>query len=355
MRKLCVILLALILAVGICAAAAEENAAKIRIPEGTEIPEDLENPDDPVELGAWEIPFARPGDDHWYIYAHTEDGVLLGLALYRPEDPDAEYVTLPDGVEMIIPGFFEQMPNIKRVRIPKSVRTLSMQCFAGVHRDFVIECEPGSYAERFALEYGFQYDNGEKKAIGWQISDPEEKVKWVVANYIREDMSEREKARAMHNWIITNSHYWSDGDSPESRESNMLLSEGWGVCEAYSFVYYRLLKEAGMAVAWFTGGTEPGETANHMWNLVRIDGQWLHVDCTWDDPTNGPPDKPCVSGQERELYFLKTDGEMSADHYWEDEYSADRGRMFSFWDPEAGREMMRDSWDADFGYMPNEE
>ena len=159
--------------------------------------------------------------------ALTEDGVLLGLALHRPEDPDAEYVTLPDGVEMIIPGFFEQMPNIKRVRIPKSVRTLSMQCFAGVHRDFVIECEPGSYAEGFALEYGFQYDNGEKKAIGWQIGDPEEKVKWVVANYIREDMTEREKARAMHNWIITNSHYLSDGDSPESRESNMLLSEGF--------------------------------------------------------------------------------------------------------------------------------
>ena len=74
------------------------------------------------------------------------------------------------------------------------MNNLSMQCFEGVHRDFVIECVPGSYAEAFALEHGFQYDNGEKQVIGWTITDPQEKIKWVVANYIREDMTEREKA-----------------------------------------------------------------------------------------------------------------------------------------------------------------
>ncbi|MNE93381.1 hypothetical protein D3C80_1912290 [compost metagenome] len=23
---------------------------------------------------------------------------------------------------------------------------------------------------------------------------------------------------------------------------------------------------------------------NHIWNLVYLDGQWLHLDLTWDDP-----------------------------------------------------------------------
>ena len=40
MRKLCVILLSLSLAAGICAAAAGESAAKIRIPEGCVISAD---------------------------------------------------------------------------------------------------------------------------------------------------------------------------------------------------------------------------------------------------------------------------------------------------------------------------
>ena len=24
--------------------------------------------------------------------------------------------------------------------------------------------------------------------------------------------------------------------------------------------------------------------ANHIWNLVYLNGQWLHLDLTWDDP-----------------------------------------------------------------------
>ena len=24
--------------------------------------------------------------------------------------------------------------------------------------------------------------------------------------------------------------------------------------------------------------------SNHIWNLVNLDGQWLHLDLTWDDP-----------------------------------------------------------------------
>ena len=339
-----------LLLAALCAVAAGEAGATIIIPEDTELPEDIRNPADPVELGSWGIPFTYPGDSNWYIYAHTETAELLGLALHEPPDPEAEAVEIPEGVEIIIPGFFEQMPNVKRVRIPDSVRSLSMECFAGVHRDFVIECKPGSYAEAFALEYGFQYDNGEKQVIGWQITDPEEKVRWVVDHYVREDMTEREKAWVLHNWIITNHHYWNG--SEESYDSATLLTQGYGVCEAYSFAYYYLLKEAGMAVAWFSGDGGEAEVgdAGHQWNLVRVDGQWYHVDCTWDDPTSGPPELPCVSGQERNKYFLLTDAEMSEDHSWDKDYSADRGKMFSYWDPESGKEWRRNSWDADFTY-----
>ena len=168
-------------------------------------------------------------------------------------------------------------------------------------------------------------------------------------------MDEREKARILHNWLITNAHYW-DGDGDTAvYESDTLLSRGYGVCEAYAFAYYRLLKEAGMAVAWFSGETVRDASSGHEWNLVRIGGQWFHVDCTWDDPTSGPPGTPCVSGQERELYFLKTDAEMAVDHSWDSDYSADLGRMFSFWDPETGRRMVRDSWRKNFGYAPEQD
>lgn len=33
-------------------------------------------------------------------------------------------------------------------------------------------------------------------------------------------------------------------------------------------------------------GTVSGEAGNeqHIWNTVMLDGQWYHVDVTWDDP-----------------------------------------------------------------------
>ena len=300
-----------------------------------------------VTLGSWGYGFSVPGDECVYIYAFTETNEPLGLCLRKaPVSPEGT-VTVAEGVENIEPGFFREMGRVKRIRLPESVNRLSMSSFAGVYRDFVIECVKGSYAEQFALEYGFQYDNGEKQVIGWEITDAEEKVRWVVENYVRPGMTEREKAWVLHNWMITNSHY---DEAIEVHESDTILTRGFGVCEAYAFAYYRLLSETGMAVATFSGDLASGSPSGHEWNLVRIDGQWYHVDCTWDDPTMGPEDYPSVSGQETDTYFLKTDAEMAADHVWDEAYSADEGVMHSFYDPELGRRVTLIDWGSTCAY-----
>ena len=46
----------------------------------------------------------------------------------------------------------------------------------------------------------------------------------------------------------------------------------------------------------------------HAWNRVLLDGNWLYVDCTWDDPIGGPKDTI------RRKYFLCTRKEMDKDH-----------------------------------------
>ena len=300
-----------------------------------------------VTMGSWSYSFSVPGDENVYIYAFTETNEPLGLYIRRAQVSPEGTVTVPEGVEGIEPGFFRETGRVKRIRLPESVNQLSMDCFAGVYRDFVIECVKGSYAEQFALEYGFQYDNGEKQAIGWEITDPDEKVRWVVENYVRPGMTEREKAWVLHNWLITNSHY---DEAVEVHESDTILTRGFGVCEAYAFAYYRLLSETGMAVATFSGDLAAGSASGHEWNLVRIDGQWFHVDCTWDDPTTGPEDYPSVSGQETDRYFLKTDAEMAADHTWDKAYSADAGIMHSCYDPELGRRVILIEWGSTCTY-----
>lgn len=301
-------------------------------------------------LGFLDIPFCIPGDSCRYIFTWTEDGVYLGLALYAPPDETAEHIDFPDGIETIREGFFEPMKNLKSARLPASMTKLTMGSFAGVYRYFYIQCEKGSYAEQFALERGFQYDNGEDRVIGWDIASASKKVKWIVEHYVKSGMSDKQKALVLHNWLTTNCHY---DETLENHNEKILLTKGYGVCEAYSYAYYALLKEAGIAVGLFDGDSRPAGRVGHEWNVVRIGGKWYHVDTTWDDPTQGPNDYPSVSGHENSAYFLQTDKVMNKDHQWARYLSPDRGRIWQYYDPAEKKKVTLINWDDDFYYFLN--
>lgn len=55
--------------------------------------------------------------------------------------------------------------------------------------------------------------------------------------------------------------------------------DGQAVCEGYARALQLLLNQSGIPSMLVTGTAEGA----HMWNLVRIDGQWYHADPTWDD------------------------------------------------------------------------
>jgi hypothetical protein len=71
------------------------------------------------------------------------------------------------------------------------------------------------------------------------------------------------------------------------------------------------------------------EGMNHGWNLVQLDGQWYHVDVTWDDPT------PDSYGQVLHDFFLLTDEEVAAGdepHYgWETDITCTDTRFSDAW------------------------
>jgi hypothetical protein len=58
------------------------------------------------------------------------------------------------------------------------------------------------------------------------------------------------------------------------------LVEGNVVCEGYSRSMQLLSSYAGLACVLVTGQSDG---VNHMWNVIRIDGNWYHLDNTWDD------------------------------------------------------------------------
>ncbi len=112
--------------------------------------------------------------------------------------------------------------------------------------------------------------------------------------------NEWEIALWLHDWIVNNADY--DYTYTYYYASGVLL-KGTGVCSSYSDAYQLLLNEFSIENKLISS-----PEMNHQWNLVKIEGEWFHVDCTWDDPGTG--------GAEHHRYFGLNDNLMSRDHYW---------------------------------------
>lgn len=91
---------------------------------------------------------------------------------------------------------------------------------------------------------------------------------------VNDQMPDLEKALALHDYLVLHCAY----DKTYSRHSPyQALVEGSAVCDGYADAYSDLLLLCGIENAF-------ASNSNHRWNLVKLNGQWYHVDVTWDDP-----------------------------------------------------------------------
>ncbi|KRQ85974.1 Transglutaminase-like superfamily protein [Caloramator mitchellensis] len=164
------------------------------------------------------------------------------------------------------------------------------------------------------IEVVFNYSD-EINKIKEMKSQVLDEVNRIVTQIINNNMSERDKVKAIHDYIVNNTKYdyqnfLNDTIPHESYTAYGVLIKRVGVCQGYAHAMYLLLKEAGIENIIITGY---GKGQPHAWNLVKVDGKYYHVDATFDDPiVNG--------GSIQTLkydYFLITDSKISADHTWD--------------------------------------
>ena len=131
----------------------------------------------------------------------------------------------------------------------------------------------------------------------------------VVDQVITDGMSDYDIAKALHDYLVLNCKYdmrlYSGGMPSTAYTPYGALIDGTAVCQGYAEAYQVLLELCNIPCEYVSGY---GNGGRHGWNLVQIDGEWYHVDTTWDDPT---PDR---EGYVRYDYFLKSDAYMSRDH-----------------------------------------
>lgn len=97
----------------------------------------------------------------------------------------------------------------------------------------------------------------------------------AMANLAEHFESESEKALFLHDLICERFEY---DDELKNDDIYDFLLFGKGTCEAYMLLYTAVLRECGIESHFAAS-----DTLTHIWNIVRIDGEWYHVDLTWDD------------------------------------------------------------------------
>ena len=58
------------------------------------------------------------------------------------------------------------------------------------------------------------------------------------------------------------------------------FEHGKVVCDGYASMFHAIAMKAGLQTMVVTGHTSQG---GHAWNVVKVDGKWRTVDCTWND------------------------------------------------------------------------
>lgn len=130
-------------------------------------------------------------------------------------------------------------------------------------------------------------------------------------------MSDREKVKAVHDWLCINVAYdidnYNAGTIPGSSYQHQgPILYGKAVCGGYADAFQLFMDILGIDCEIISGTAtnSAGRTGSHAWNRVKLDNQWLYVDVTWDDPT---PDQPGVV--RRYTYFLISEQQMNRNHY----------------------------------------
>lgn len=130
-------------------------------------------------------------------------------------------------------------------------------------------------------------------------------VRSVCARY----SSDYDRALALHDYLVETCQYKIElhGRDTANATAHLLLTRK-GVCDSYTRTYGLLLSMAGIQNIFVAGTSDDG--GNHCWNLVLLNNRWVHVDCTYSDPT---PDDP---GRVLHSHFALPDNLIERDRSW---------------------------------------
>ena len=115
-----------------------------------------------------------------------------------------------------------------------------------------------------------------------EISAINNEIKKVIDTKNASIIDTRDLIKTFHDYIINNTKYDSNRSDRKivDYKSDIAygpLIEGYGLCGGYTDAMALFLD-------YYKIPNFKVISENHIWNAVRVDGKWYHLDLTWDDP-----------------------------------------------------------------------
>lgn len=211
--------------------------------------------------------------------------------------PDIEYdfadFYIPDGMVMnyCSKGFTSEEKELYNV-ILANLGTLKdrmpLTTDASVYEKILKTIRIENLAYPHVTKYWTEYDGEFEVVVKYRMTADEissmnmaaEKAAKEIVAQLTPDMDDYEKLKFFHDYLILNCE--TDKNYSFSDTAYGALVEKKALCEGYAKAFAYLCNLVGIENVIVTGETY----VPHMWNMVKLNGNWYHVDVTWDKPSD---------------------------------------------------------------------
>lgn len=198
-------------------------------------------------------------------------------------------------------------------RLPKSMDALLKEVFELSHLQqpfYTQHCASRSTRyinvskNRVKIDFTMTYRMSRDEE-SWVVDE----IKRLLQQITTPTMSEVEKVGAVHDYIVRAHDYEMETDgSPFTVYT--FMHEKQGVCMAYALLFEKMMEQLAIPCYYVVGHADGEGDMGHAWNMVQLDGEWYHVDVTWNDIGKR------TNHEIRYRYFLRSDDFMKGDHQW---------------------------------------
>ena len=261
-------------------------------------------------------------DDGIHVYSNGTSAVILGeqevystsgnAEFYVPEGMATDYYSLTaltDAEKEVYENALNNLGNLRTV-VPLEVDSSVLQKVLDIIRFeqlayFHVSSRKTEFnKETQEFEVLFEYRFTADEISSMNIAS--ERVAREIMENITQNMDDYDKLKYFHDYLVLNCE--NDTESPYSDTIYGALVQKKALCEGYAKAFSYLCNLAGIENTIVTGET----TVPHMWNMVKLGGNWYHVDVTWDNPDDAlHKEYPDVILYQ---YFMVTDSVIENNH-----------------------------------------